>query len=91
VAAAANRVLAVLDAKGSADLKRDVVQVRRELASAQSMKFSQLEVRAQKEKQTLIQGGGKLPPLKTQDFSKASQEALKDRRIQEVIERSLGR
>jgi hypothetical protein len=43
VAAAANRVLAVLDAKGSADLKRNVAQVRRELATAQSMKFSELE------------------------------------------------
>ena len=91
VAAAAGRVLGGLEAKAGADLKKDIVQVRRELASAQTTKFSQLEVRAAAEKQALIRRGGKLPPLLPQGFTKASKEALQDRRIQQVIERSMGR
>lgn len=89
VAAAANRVLSVLNTKGSVDLKRNIVKLRLELTAAQTMKLSGLEQRAQKEKDTLIRAGGTLPPLKTQDFTKASQQALRDQRIQAVIQNSL--
>jgi uncharacterized protein (DUF1778 family) len=59
------------------------------VATLQQMTFSQLESRAQKEKQALIDSGGKLEGLKMNDFSKASREALKDSRLQAIIKRIL--
>lgn len=89
VAASANRVLDLLTAKGSASLKQDLKRVKSELASAQRMTFSQLEARAQKEKQELVEKGGKLEKLKTDDYSETSRGALKDKRLQDVIKRSM--
>jgi len=79
------KVLELLERNGSSGLKRDIQLLRKDLANLKGMRLQQLQERVTKEK--AAQQNRPLPPIRQADFSSGSQEALKDRRLREFIEK----
>jgi hypothetical protein len=87
VTASIDTISGVLLEKGSVELKADVQRVRKEVAGLKGVRLQQLQERVTKLK--TAEQGKKLAAIKQNSLSPASQKALKELKLQAVIQQSL--
>lgn len=89
VHAAAQRIVAALAEDGSEGLRRDAQRLKTEFERLLKTRLSDVQDRAAKEKAALVDRGQGLPPIKRQEYQPGSKDALQDKRMKDLLERSV--